>query len=66
MLQPAEKSTPKLVHHPSAVLDDLCAFDLAHEAWVLFDEKLTEQIAQWEDKHRANITPRSLRQSLGR
>ena len=66
MLQPAEKSIPKLIHHPSAVLDDLCAFDLANEAWVQFDEKLTEQIAQWEDKHRADITPRAFWQSLGR
>jgi hypothetical protein len=66
MLKPAEKSKPPLIHHPSTVLDHLCAFDLANDAWAEFDEKLSKQLAQWEERNRAHITPRALRQSLGR
>jgi hypothetical protein len=67
MLTPTTKPAPvKLIHHPSTVLDDLCAFDLTHEAWVLFDEKLTALLLQYEEAHRADFTPKAVRQSLGR
>jgi len=66
MLTPTTKTAPKLIHHPSTVLDDLCAFDLTHEAWVVFDEKLTAQLRRYEEAHRADFTPKAIRQSLGR
>ena len=67
MLTPTTKPAPvKLIHHPSTVLDDLCAFDLTHEAWALFDEKLTEQLRQYEAAHQDLFTPKAVRQSLGR
>ena len=66
MLTPTTKPAPQLIHHPSTVLDDLCAFDLTHEAWVLFDEKLTEQLRQYEVDHQDLFTPKAVRQSLGR
>jgi hypothetical protein len=66
MLKPAEKTAPTLIHHPTAVLDDLCTFDLANEAWVLFDEQITAQIRDLEEANRAHFTPRAVRESLGR
>jgi hypothetical protein len=66
MLKPAEKTAPTLIHHPTAVLDDLCTFDLANEAWVLFDEQITAQICDLEEANRAHFTPRAVRESLGR
>jgi hypothetical protein len=66
MTTPTTKTTPKLIHHPSTVLDDLCAFDLTHEAWVQFDEQLTEQLREYEEAHRSDFTPRAVRESLGR
>jgi hypothetical protein len=66
MLTPTTKTAPKLIHHPSTVLDDLCAFDLTHEAWVVFDEKLTELLLKYEQSHLADFTPKAVRQSLGR
>jgi hypothetical protein len=66
MLKPAEKTATTLIHHPTAVLDDLCAFDLANEAWALFDEQITAQIRGLEEANRAYFTPRAVRESLGR
>ena len=66
MTTPTTKTSKKLVHHPSSVLDDLCAFDLTHDAWVQFDEHLTEQIRRFEESHRDHFTPKAIRQSLGR
>ena len=60
------KLPPQLIHHPSTVLDDLCAFDLTHDAWARFDEQLTGQIALYEETHQSYITPQAVRQSLGR
>ena len=60
------KSAPKLIHHPSTVLDDLCAFDLTHNAWVQFDVRITDQLRRYEEAHQPNITRRGIRQSLGR
>ena len=66
MLTPTTKTTRTLIHHPSTVLDDLCAFDLTHEAWARFDEQLTAQIRKFEEDHRDQFTPKAIRQSLGR
>jgi hypothetical protein len=66
MLTPTTKTTRTLVHHPSSVLDDLCAFDLTNEAWARFDENLTGQIRKFEEAHRDHFTPKAIRQSLGR
>jgi hypothetical protein len=66
MTTPTTKAAPKLIHHPSTVLDDLCTFDLTHDAWVQFDESLTEQLRRYEDAHQADFTPEAIRQSLGR
>ncbi len=66
MITPTTKPAPQLIHHPSTVLDDLCAFDLTHDAWARFDEQLTEQIRRFEETHRDYLTPQGVRQSLGR
>lgn len=65
------KSTPKteaprLIHHPSAVLDDLCVYGTQHQAWAEFDRQLTEQLAKYEEQHRSLFTPQAVRKSLGR
>jgi hypothetical protein len=67
MLKPAEiKTAPPLVHHPWTVLDDLCSFDLANPAWAEFDERISEQLRQLEEKNRAYFTPQAVRKLLGR
>lgn len=66
MTTPTTKPAPKLIHHPSTVLDDLCAFDLTHDAWVQFDERITDQLRRYEQAHQADFTRRGIRQSLGR
>ncbi len=66
MTTPTTRTAPNLIHHPSSVLDDLCAFDLTNDAWAQFDEHLTEQIRQFEESHRTYFTPQAVRQSLGR
>ena len=66
MTTPTTKAAPKLIHHPSTVLDDLCAFDLTHDAWARFNEQLSDQIARFEEDHRAFFVPKAARQSLGR
>ena len=67
MLAPTQKPAPAtLIHHPSTVLDDLCAFTLANPAWVQFDEQLSHEIAAFEEQHRQLWTPKAVRQSLGR
>ena len=66
MTTPTTKKTPKLIHHPSTVLDDLCAFDLTNDAWAQFDERLSDQIRRFEESHEAYFTPQAVRKSLGR
>lgn len=63
---PAQKPATPLIHHPSTVLDDLCAFSLTNEAWVHFDEQISEHLAKFEDEHRQFFTPKGVRKSLGR
>jgi hypothetical protein len=66
MLAPTQKPAPALIHHPWTVLDDLCAFSLANEAWARFDQQISEQVAAFEEDHRQNFTPNAVRKSLGR
>jgi hypothetical protein len=66
MLKPVEKTKPALIHHPSTVLDDLCVFGLANESWVSFDEKINEQLREFEERNRAYFTPQAVRRSLDR
>ncbi|MDX1947031.1 MAG: hypothetical protein SFU86_16640 [Pirellulaceae bacterium] len=67
MTQPSPKvATPGLIHHPSVVLDDLCAFNDEHLAWHDFDQHLTNQLRQLEKKNRHLWTIKAVRQSLGR
>jgi hypothetical protein len=66
MLASTPTPAPALIHHPSTVLDDLCAFTFANEHWVHFDEQISEQLAKFEDEHRQFFTPKAVRKSLGR
>jgi hypothetical protein len=67
MLAPTQKVAPKpLVHHPWAVLDDLCSFTNATPHWLIFDEQISEQLKSLEDANRKYWTPKAVRQSLGR
>ncbi|MEX2175775.1 MAG: hypothetical protein WD872_15535 [Pirellulaceae bacterium] len=66
MLTPATKPQPTLIHHPSAVLDSYCTFDLANQAWLEFDEKLSAQLSAWEEQNRGLWTSKAVRESLGR
>jgi hypothetical protein len=67
MLAPTQKpATKPLVHHPSAVLDDLCSFTNATPHWLVFDEQISEQLKALEAANRKYWTPKAVRHSLGR
>lgn len=67
MLAPTQKpALTTLVHHPSAVLDDLCSFKNATPGWLIFDEQIREQLSALEEANRKYWTPKAVRQSLGR
>jgi hypothetical protein len=66
MTTPTTKPAPILIHHPSTVLDDLCAFDLTHDAWARFNEQLSDQIARFEQAHRAFFVPKAAGSARGR
>jgi hypothetical protein len=67
MLAPTQKLAPTtLVHHPSTVLDDLCAYTLANSAWSQFDGQISQQLAKFEEQNRKHWTPVAVRKSLGR
>ena len=56
MTKPIEKSTRRpLVHHPSDVLDLFCRCDETSQSWLEFDEKLSDQLADFEAKNRRYI-----------
>jgi hypothetical protein len=47
-----------LVHHPSDVLDLFGHFDATNRSWLEFDDNLSLQIEQFEDKNRRFIRVR--------
>jgi hypothetical protein len=66
MTKPIEKPTrQQLVHHPSDVLDLFCHCDETSQSWLEFDEKLSDQIADFESKnqHYIRVRPALTRRS---
>jgi hypothetical protein len=60
MTKPIEKPTRQpLVHHPSDVLDFFCHCDETSQSWLEFDEKLSDQIADFEAKNLRYVRVRS-------
>jgi hypothetical protein len=55
-----------LVHHPSAVLDDLCTYTAQNQAWTDFDRQITADLREMEERFRPYWTTRAIRKSLGR
>ena len=56
MTKPIEKTICQpLVHHPSDVLDLFCHCDETSQSWLEFDEKLSDQLADFEAKNRRYI-----------
>ena len=64
--QTPKTDAPRLIHHPSAVLDDLCVYDAQNQAWSQFDQQLSEQLHELEEKYRPFWTRQAVRKSLGR
>jgi hypothetical protein len=58
MSKPIEKTQRKpLVHRPSGVLDSFGHYDAQNESWLQFDEAISEQIRELEEKNRQHIRP---------
>ncbi len=58
MSKPIEKTQPKpLVHRPSDVLDSFGHYDATNRNWLEFDDSVSEQIRELEDKNRQYIRP---------
>jgi hypothetical protein len=58
MSKPIEKTKRKpLVHRPWDVLDSFGHYDAGNESWLQFDELLSEQIRDLEEKNRQYIRP---------
>jgi hypothetical protein len=60
MLKPiTTKPTRKpLVHHPSDVLDLFGCYDATNRTWLEFDDKLSQQLLDFEDLNRQYIRVR--------
>jgi hypothetical protein len=59
MTKPIEKpASQPLVHHPSDVLDYFCQCDENSHSWLVFDEKLSGQIADFEARNQKYIRSR--------
>ena len=59
MTKPLEKhASQPLVHHPSDVLDYFCQCDETSQSWLDFDEKLSDQIADFESRNQQYIRRR--------
>jgi len=59
MTKPIEKPARQpLVHHPSDVLDLFCQCDETSQSWLEFDEKLSDQIGDFEAKNQRYIRVR--------
>ena len=58
MSKPIEKTKRKpLVHRPWDVLESFGRYDAANENWLQFDEAISEQIRELEEKNRQHIRP---------
>jgi hypothetical protein len=58
MSNPIEKTKRKpLVHRPWDVLDSFGHYDAGSESWIQFDEVISEQIRELEEKNRQYIRP---------
>jgi len=58
MSKPIEKTKRKpLVHRPSDLLDTFGHYDAGNESWLQFDEVISEQIRELEEKNRQYIRP---------
>jgi hypothetical protein len=58
MSKPIEKTQRQpLVHRPWDVLDAFGQYDAGNESWLHFDEALSEQIRELEEKNRQYIRP---------
>ena len=66
MTKPITQPTRKpLVHHPSDALDLFGQYDATNRSWLEFDDNLTQQIEQFEEKNRRfiRVRPRFSRRS---
>lgn len=58
MSKPIETTKRKpLVHRPSDVLDSFGHYHAGNESWLHFDEMISEQIRELEEKNRQHIRP---------
>ena len=56
MSKPIEKTKRKpLVHRPWDVLDSFGHYDAENDSWLQFDEVISEQIRELEEKNRQHI-----------
>jgi hypothetical protein len=51
---------------PASPQRDRASYSVGNPAWAQFDKRISQQLAQLEERGRKHWTPRAVRQSLGR